>query len=133
MAPTNFEDDIVEKHRRTRIIIMTSGDPDPTAFKEWQEAFQHPIPLTREFEKKLRSHAEENRQKLRTIVGASYRGLLGTADRILEMDAQMKVVDVNLGLVGQKSNSRAVERIFANCAQFSAQIDRQSRFHVLEQ
>jgi hypothetical protein len=107
---------------------MTSGDPDPTAFKDWEEAFQHPIPATRQFEKTLRSHAEENRQKLRTIVGASYRDLLGTADRILEMDAQMRLVDVNLGLLGQKSNSRAVERIFSDCAQFSAQIDRQSKF-----
>lgn len=105
---------------------MASLEVDPTAFNDWEEAFLHPLSATREFEKTLRSHAEENRQKLRTIVGASYRDLLGTADRILEMDVQIRLVGHNLGSMGQKSNSRAVERIFANCARFDAERNFQS-------
>ncbi|KAF2667104.1 hypothetical protein BT63DRAFT_416168 [Microthyrium microscopicum] len=94
--------------------------PDPRDFKDWEEAFQHPIATTRKFEQQLRSHADENAQKLRTIVGASYRDLLATADRIIAMDTQMKLVETNLALSAQKSNSKAVERIFANRAKFNA-------------
>jgi hypothetical protein len=97
---------------------MVADSIDPGSFKGWEEAFQHPIPGVRKFEQRLRSHAEENGQKLRTIVGASYRDLLGTADRIIEMDGQMIVIQKGLGLAGQRCSSRAVEKVFGNVGRF---------------
>lgn len=44
----------------------------------------------------------------------SYRELLGTAERIIDMDQRMQEVDMTLGLAGQKCNSRAVDRISKN-------------------
>jgi hypothetical protein len=44
----------------------------------------------------------------------SYRDLLGTAERIIEMDTQMHEVDTILGQAAQKCNSGAVDRIFKN-------------------
>jgi conserved oligomeric Golgi complex subunit 1 len=97
---------------------MASNAIDPQTFKSWTDAFQHPIPNTRKFEQILRNRAEQNRQKLRTIVGASYRDLLGTADRIVAMDEQIHVVEDDLGFAGQKCNSKAIEGIFLNVAEF---------------
>ena len=44
----------------------------------------------------------------------SYRDLLGTAERIIEMDKQMQEVEVALGEAGHACNSRAVGKIFDN-------------------
>ena len=44
----------------------------------------------------------------------SYRELLGTAERIIDMDQRMHEVEVTLGQAGQKCNSKAVDRIFKN-------------------
>ncbi|TID19980.1 hypothetical protein E2P81_ATG07280 [Venturia nashicola] len=93
---------------------MTNEGPDPLTFKSWEDAFQYPIPQVRKLEQQLRSHGEDNRHKLRNLVGISYRELLGTAERIIDMDERMHEVDLTLGLAGQKCNSRAVDRIFKN-------------------
>ncbi|KAK3079513.1 hypothetical protein LTS18_004663, partial [Coniosporium uncinatum] len=95
---------------------MTTQAPNPRGFKSWEDAFQYPIPTVRGFEQQLRSNASENREKLRTLVGASYRDLLGTAERIVDMDERMQRVETILGQAGRKCNSRAVERIFDNYA-----------------
>jgi hypothetical protein len=42
---------------------------DPLALKGWEDAFSHPIPTVRKLEQQLRRHADENREKLRTLVG----------------------------------------------------------------
>ncbi|QDS76757.1 hypothetical protein FKW77_001623 [Venturia effusa] len=93
---------------------MSNEGPDPLTFKTWQDAFQYPIPQVRKLEQQLRNHGEDNRHKLRNLVGLSYRELLGTAERIIAMDERMHEVDTTLGLAGQKCNSRAVDRIFKN-------------------
>lgn len=90
--------------------------PDPRSFKSWEDAFQYPIPVVRKLEQQLRNHATENRDKLRNLVGASYRDLLGTAERIIEMDSEMQKVETKLSLVGQKSNTRVLERVTNNSA-----------------
>jgi hypothetical protein len=53
-----------------------------------------------------------------SIHRVSYRDLLGTAERIIEMDSQMHEVDITLGQAAQKCNSGAVDRIFKNYGKF---------------
>lgn len=48
---------------------MTAEAPDPRTFKTWQDAFQYPVPIVRKLELQLRSNVNENREKLRTLVG----------------------------------------------------------------
>lgn len=114
---------------------MTTEASDPRSFKDWEEAFQHPIPTTRKFEQRLRGHADENRQKLRTIVGASYRDLLGTADRIITMDEQMRAVESSLAQSAQHCNSKAVERIFVNSLKLNTelQVKKKAKFTLASQ
>ncbi|KAF2491293.1 hypothetical protein BU16DRAFT_529846 [Lophium mytilinum] len=100
---------------------MTNEAPDPRSFNTWEDAFQFPVPVIRKLELQLRANANENREKLRTLVGASYRDLLGTAERIVEMEEHMQQVETTLGKVGQKCNSRAVDRIANNYSRLDRQ------------
>ncbi|KAF2097077.1 hypothetical protein NA57DRAFT_41876 [Rhizodiscina lignyota] len=93
---------------------MAAQLPDPRDFKGWEDAFQYPLPAVRKLEQQLRSNAVENRERLRTLVGASYRDLLGTAERICEMDEKMQLAETTLGLTAKKCNSVAVDKIFSN-------------------
>ncbi|KAK3671090.1 hypothetical protein LTR78_009051 [Recurvomyces mirabilis] len=88
--------------------------PDPRTLDTWENAFQYPLPIVRKMELQLRRNIEENRQKLRTLVGASYRDLLGTAERIIEMDGQMRGVEGELGEVGRRCDGGRIERIGVN-------------------
>ncbi|KAF2397252.1 hypothetical protein EJ06DRAFT_584722 [Trichodelitschia bisporula] len=101
---------------------MATEVPDPHSLESWEDAFQYPIPVVRKLGQQLRSHVEENRQKLRNSVGVSYRDLLGTAERIVEMDEQMEQVEAILGKAGQKCNSGAVQRIFNNYSRFQTEL-----------
>ncbi|EXJ72470.1 uncharacterized protein A1O5_04974 [Cladophialophora psammophila CBS 110553] len=71
---------------------------DPgTALINWQHAFEnHRIPQTRVIEKQLRSSAAQNKDKLRALVGGSYRELLATAEAIVILDAQTRSAEDNL-------------------------------------
>lgn len=90
---------------------MAGQLPDPRTLNSWEDAFQHPLPVVRKLEQQLRKNIDDNRQKLRSLVGASYRDLLGTAERIIEMDDQVQTVENYLGDIGQKCNARTVEKI----------------------
>ncbi|KAI5273174.1 hypothetical protein E4T47_03672 [Aureobasidium subglaciale] len=94
--------------------MTTNQAPNPRDFKSWEDAFQYPVPVVRRLEQQLRSNINENGDKLRSLVGDSYRDLLGTAERIVEMDHQIHSVELRLGDIGQKCNARAIERIAAN-------------------
>jgi hypothetical protein len=48
---------------------MAGELPDPLELKSWEDAFSHPVPTVRKLEQQLRRHADENREKLRTLVG----------------------------------------------------------------
>lgn len=48
---------------------MAAETPDPRTFKTWEDAFQYPIPVVQKLERQLRSHAADNREKLRSLVG----------------------------------------------------------------
>ncbi|KAH7125548.1 hypothetical protein B0J11DRAFT_487253 [Dendryphion nanum] len=97
---------------------MTSEAPDPRTFKTWEDAFQYPIPVVRKLEQQLRSNAGENREKLRSLVGASYRDLLTTAETIIDMEVRMSSVETKLARIGHNCNSRNIERIARNAHSF---------------
>jgi hypothetical protein len=48
---------------------MAAEAPDPRTFQSWEDAFQFPIPVVRKLEQQLRNNADENREKLRSLVG----------------------------------------------------------------
>jgi hypothetical protein len=89
---------------------MASIPPTPSTIRSWEEAFDHPLPVVRKLESQLRTQITENQNKLRSLVGTSYRDLLGTAERIIEMDGQMQLVEGNLAGIGRRCDYRMVER-----------------------
>ncbi|EME85289.1 uncharacterized protein MYCFIDRAFT_150388 [Pseudocercospora fijiensis CIRAD86] len=94
--------------------MATQQPPDPRALGNWEDAFQYPLPVVRNLEQQLRQNIEENRQKLRSLVGTSYRDLLGTAERIIDMDRQIQEVENHMAEIGRKCDARIVERIGDN-------------------
>ncbi|KAI4946520.1 hypothetical protein J4E91_007208 [Alternaria rosae] len=93
---------------------MATETPDPRSFQTWEDAFQYPIPVVRKLEQQLRNNADDNREKLRSLVGASYRSLLDTAGTIIDMEVRMEQVESRLSRVGQSCNSRGLEKITNN-------------------
>ena len=102
---------------------MAGQIPDPRALNSWEDAFQYPLPAVRKLEQQLRKNIDDNRQKLRSLVGASYRDLLGTAERIVEMDRQMETVETYVGDIGRKCNARTVAMIAENHAHMRKTMD----------
>lgn len=51
---------------------MTNEVPDPRTFQSWEDAFQYPIPTVRKLEQQLRTTADDNREKLRSLVGYTW-------------------------------------------------------------
>ncbi|KAI9822261.1 MAG: hypothetical protein M1832_003084 [Thelocarpon impressellum] len=93
---------------------MAAEAPDPKSLADWQDAFQSPVPVVRRMEQQLRADLSTNKEKLRSLVGASYRELLGTAERIIEMDEEMQQVEANLGRISEGCKSRLLERTREN-------------------
>ncbi|KAF3033488.1 hypothetical protein E8E12_002125 [Didymella heteroderae] len=93
---------------------MAAEAPDPRTFQSWEDAFQYPIPTVRKLEQQLRTTADDNREKLRSLVGTSYRSLLDTAETIIDMEAQMDQVESKLGRIGQNCNARVLDKVSAN-------------------
>lgn len=96
---------------------MASQPPSVQSLQNWEDAFIHyPLPTVRALERDLRKNIDENRSKLRSLVGASYRDLLGTAERIIEMDGQMSTLESGLGDMGRRCDARRLERSGSNWA-----------------
>lgn len=95
-------------------VNMTTQPPDPKTLESWEDAFQYPLPVVRKLEQQLRRNIDDNRQKLRSLVGASYRDLLGTAERIIDMDEQIHNVETQMTDIGRRCNTRNLEQISAN-------------------
>ncbi|KAL8890033.1 MAG: hypothetical protein Q9215_002765 [Flavoplaca cf. flavocitrina] len=81
---------------------MAGEAPDPKTIGSWEDAFQYPIAAVRGMERQLRNDIGSNREKLRSLVGASYRDLLGTAESIIQMDGQMQQVESYIGDMAAK-------------------------------
>ncbi|KAF2755681.1 hypothetical protein EJ05DRAFT_478642 [Pseudovirgaria hyperparasitica] len=95
---------------------MATEAPDPRTFKSWEDAFEYPVPVVRKLEAQLRSSANDNRERLRSLVGASYRDLLGTAERIVDMDQTMGQVENALAQIGTHCSSGLLEKVTSNYA-----------------
>lgn len=65
------------------------------------QAFTHPLPQIRTFHRSLTLELDEKNARLRTLVGGSYRQLLGTAETILQMRDDIGLVEEKLGRVGR--------------------------------
>ena len=74
---------------------------DPTTCTTASEAFKHPLPQVRQLHRSLTAELDEKNARLRTLVGGSYRQLLGTAEMILQMREDINVVEDKLGEVGK--------------------------------
>ncbi|KAA8563682.1 hypothetical protein EYC84_011703 [Monilinia fructicola] len=66
-----------------------------------EEAFRHPLPQIRQFHRDLTTELDEKNARLRTLVGGSYRQLLGTAEQILQMRKDISGVEEKLAKVGE--------------------------------
>ncbi|KAI5791517.1 hypothetical protein FPQ18DRAFT_336332, partial [Pyronema domesticum] len=100
---------------------------DPSTISSWEDAFQHPIPQVRQLERQLRTDLAINKEKLRGLVGESYRDLLQTAERIVDMDAAAKNVETNLGDASRNCNSKLLDRKAKNLKIFNDTIDKRDR------
>ncbi len=74
---------------------------DPTTCTTAAEAFKYPLPQVRQFHRSLTVELDEKNARLRTLVGGSYRQLLGTAEMILQMREDIGDVENKLGRVGK--------------------------------
>src|ERR1700733_1757644 len=74
---------------------------DPTTCNTASEAFKYPLPQVRQFHRSLTAELDEKNARLRTLVGGSYRQLLGTAEMILQMKEDIGEVEEKLGRVGK--------------------------------
>ena len=81
--------------------MAASKNLDPTSCKTAEEAFKYPLPQVRQFHRTLTAELDEKNARLRTLVGGSYRQLLGTAEMILKMRDDIGTVEDKLGDVGQ--------------------------------
>ncbi|GAB7340831.1 hypothetical protein MBLNU457_7193t1 [Dothideomycetes sp. NU457] len=94
--------------------MATTQAPNPRDFTSADQAFAYPLPVVRKLEQQLRSSIADNKDKLRSLVGASYRDVLSTADKIVDMNSEMQRLEGLLGGIGQRCNAGAIERVAAN-------------------
>ncbi|KAF7502103.1 hypothetical protein GJ744_007208 [Endocarpon pusillum] len=104
---------------------MASAGIDARALKSWEEAFTYPIATTRQIEKQLRNDIAANKERLRTLVGSSYRDLLGTADRIIQLDQRMQETEELMGEVSLQCNSGVIDKKARHLAQLQEQTAQQ--------
>lgn len=64
----------------------------------------------------------DNWLTLYRINRVSYRGLLGTAETIIEMDEQMHRVEAYLGDMGSKCNTRLLEKKGMNLRAWNGEV-----------
>ncbi|RPB17609.1 hypothetical protein P167DRAFT_478718 [Morchella conica CCBAS932] len=106
---------------------MTAPGPDASQLTKWEDAFQHPIPAVRALERQLQTELAANKEKLRGLVGFSYRDLLRTAERIVEMDRDAQQVESCLAETSRTCSSRLLERKARNLRMFEERVGAEDR------
>ncbi|RDW70338.1 hypothetical protein BP5796_08735 [Coleophoma crateriformis] len=88
---------------------MAASHPlDPSTTLSASEAFHHPLPQVRQFHRSLTSALDDKNERLRILVGGSYRQLLGTAETILQMRKDVEGVEDSLERVGKRCGRTVV-------------------------
>lgn len=93
-----------------------AAPPSITALRTSAEAFAYPLPTVRQLQKQLSAELDEKNARLRTLVGGSYRELLGTAELIVDMRRDVAGVEDRLGGVAEGCGRAAVGRKIAGLA-----------------
>lgn len=99
------------------VIIMDLTGHEAKDLESWQEAFNYPLATTRQIEKQLRNDIAANKERLRTLVGGSYRDLLGTADRIIHLNERMQEAERLLGDVSLHCNLDIINKKISDLAE----------------
>ena len=98
--------------------------PDLSTLSSSADIFSNPsntLPQIRAIHKALLAAVDDKRDRLRVQVGSSYRDLLGTADAIVGMRADMDAVLGTLGRMGARCGRGAVGRKVAGLAEFAGE------------
>lgn len=98
--------------------------PDTSNLTSSSQVFTtYTLPQIRAVHKSLHTQIDEKAARLRTQVGNSYRELLGTADTIVQMRAEMADAQAILGRMGGACGRTAIEAKVAGLARFRARHD----------
>ncbi|PBP20271.1 hypothetical protein BUE80_DR008891 [Diplocarpon rosae] len=81
---------------------------DPASCTSATDAFKYPLPQVRQFHRSLTAELDEKNARLRTMVGGSYRQLLGTAETILQMREDIGHAEEKLVRVGKRCGRAVV-------------------------
>ncbi|KAG9235531.1 hypothetical protein BJ875DRAFT_458955 [Amylocarpus encephaloides] len=104
--------------------MATAKILDPTTTTTASHAFLHPLPQVRQFHRTLTTSLDEKNARLRTLVGGSYRQLLGTAELILEMRHDIELVEEKLGKVGSGCGRGVVGNMAKGLGELQGEIER---------
>lgn len=77
--------------------------PSVSTLTDTSSAFKYPLPTVRQLHRQLETALDEKNARLRTLVGGSYRQLLGTAETIVRMRKDIE------------STERRLERVADGC------------------
>jgi conserved oligomeric Golgi complex subunit 1 len=86
----------------------------------WSQAFEdYSIVQTRAIEKQLRSDIALNKQKLRNLVGGSYRELLATAEQIVTLDGKTAAAEHQISELGRNCKPKEYSSSRGNTSKHS--------------
>ncbi|TAQ89259.1 hypothetical protein B7494_g2404 [Chlorociboria aeruginascens] len=94
---------------------------DPSTCTTAQEAFKYPLPQIRQYHRNLTIELDEKNARLRTLVGGSYRQLLGTAETILQMRIDIEDVEEKLARVGKGCGRSVIGGMIAGLGKLQSQ------------
>ncbi|KAK4916830.1 hypothetical protein LTR66_016988, partial [Elasticomyces elasticus] len=88
----------------------------PEISATWQGAFTtHPIPTVRIVEKQLRASASRDKERLRVLVGGTYRDVLTTAENIVDLGHKTRGAEGRISSLGQACRPPDFENQLAGC------------------
>ncbi|RKF55913.1 putative sphingolipid c9-methyltransferase [Golovinomyces cichoracearum] len=91
--------------------MTTKKQPELSMSATVAEIFSHPLPQVRLVHRGLTNELDEKRAQLRTLVGGSYRQLLGTADNILLMNEVIRKAEDDLARVSHSCRKTAIDSL----------------------
>ncbi|CAK7565387.1 MAG: hypothetical protein SEPTF4163_003303 [Sporothrix epigloea] len=99
---------------------MVATEPDVGLLTSSSQIFtsNHTLPQIRAIHKSLHVQVDDKATRLRTQVGGSYRELLGTAETIVQMRAEMESVQTTLAGMGGRCGRAVVGSKVASLATF---------------